>query len=192
MPAHSSTRRTLVPGLALTLGGVVLVLITPTLDLAREATLVGAALGAALALIPDHSPLGRLGGFVAGLVLSWIGYAVRAQFLPDTTAGYAVSVAIVLLLCTAAAFVSRDRLPLWATLVGAGSFAGVYELTYAAAPPELLTTSVTTGTSLLLAVAFGYLVAAAVAPANALTSSRETTSPATEDDARPTPAMETI
>ena len=61
--------------------------------------LLGAALGAVVALVPDRTPLVRLGGFAAGFVAAFIGYVLRAALLPDTSAGRAVAVVIVLLLC---------------------------------------------------------------------------------------------
>ncbi len=57
-----------------------------------------------------------------------------------------------------------DRLPLWTTLLGTAALTGAYEFTYAAAPPELATTSVSTATTLLFNVAVGFLAAALVAP----------------------------
>jgi hypothetical protein len=73
-------------------------------------------------------------------------------------------VGLVLLLCVAVVAVSAGRLPLWSALLGAAAMAGGYEYTYAAAPPEVATTSVSAATSLLFCVAVGFLVAATVAP----------------------------
>ena len=84
--------------------------------------------------------------------------------LPDTASGRAVAVGLVLLLCVAVVAVSAGRLPLWSTLLGTAAMAGGYEYTYAAAPPEVLTTSVSAATSLLFCIAVGFLVAATVAP----------------------------
>jgi hypothetical protein len=57
-----------------------------------------------------------------------------------------------------------ERLPLWTLLVGAAALSGAYEYTYAAAPPEIASTSVTAVTSLLVASAVGFLVVALTTP----------------------------
>jgi hypothetical protein len=57
-----------------------------------------------------------------------------------------------------------NRLPLWSTLLGTAALSGAYEFTFAAAPPELASTSVSTATTLLFNVAVGFLAAALVAP----------------------------
>ena len=49
-------------------------------------------------------------------------------------------------------------------VLGAGAFAGAYEFTYNAAPPELLDTSVSTATTMLLTVGIGFLAASVIAP----------------------------
>jgi hypothetical protein len=158
-------RRTLVAGLVLAVAAVLVVLVSSGLDLELESVaLLGGALGAVVALVPDRSPLVRLGGFGAGFLAAWIGYVVRAAMLPDTAGGRAVAVGLVVLLCVGITAVSMDRLPLWTTLLGTAALTGAYEFTYAAAPPELASTSVSTATTLLFNVAVGFLAAALVAP----------------------------
>jgi len=158
-------RRTMLVGLSLAVAAVVAVVVGAWSDLELESVaLVGAASGAVVALVPDRTPLARIGGFLVGFVAAWIGYAVRATTLPDSVSGRAVAVALVVVLCTLVVAATRDRLPLWVTLLGAGTFAGAYELTYVAAPPEMAETSLTTATTLLLTLAAGFLAAAATAP----------------------------
>ena len=53
--------------------------------------LLGAALGGALGLVPDGSVAARAVGFLAGAVLAWVGYVLRAAALPDSAAGRAVA-----------------------------------------------------------------------------------------------------
>ncbi len=158
-------RTTLLSGAVLTIGSIVLIILSSSLGLDVETdALMGAGSGAVVALIPHRSPMLRLGGFLAGFVLSWFGYLVRAGFLPDTATGHALAVALVVALCTVVAAVSRDRIPLWSTLLGAAVLAGSYETTYIEAPSQVLSTSMSTSTSVLLAVAFGFFAAALVAP----------------------------
>ena len=155
-------RRTLVAGLVL---AVAVVLVSSGLDLELESVaLLGGALGAVVALVPDRTPLVRLGGFAGGFVAAWVGYVVRAALLPDTAGGRAVAVGLVVLLCVGITAASMDRLPLWTTLLGTAALTGAYEFTFAAAPPELASTSVSTATTLLFNVAVGFLAAALVAP----------------------------
>src|SRR4051812_15365977 len=105
------------------------------LDLNLESVaMLGAAMGAVVALVPDRTPLSRLAGFAAGFVIGWAGYIIRAQFMPDTSTGRAVAVGVVVMLCVAVAALSVDRLTLWTVLLGAGAFAGAYEFTYNASP----------------------------------------------------------
>lgn len=158
-------RKELFVGLSLAAAGLVVVLISGAFDLELESVaLLGGAMGAVLGLVPDRTAFTRLAGFVGGFVFAWIGYVVRASALPDTTAGRAVAVSGVLLLCLALTLGLRGRLPLWAVLLGAGAFAGAYEFTYDAAPPEVLDTSLSTATTLLLTVAIGFLAVAWYGP----------------------------
>src|SRR3954462_2326112 len=136
-------RRTLIAGVVLALVAVLVVLISSGLDLELESVaLLGGALGAVVALVPDRTPWVRLGGFIGGFVAAWIGYAVRALLLPDSAGGRAVAVGLVVVLCVGLTAASMDRLPLWTTLLGTAGLTGAYEFTYAAAPPEMASTSV--------------------------------------------------
>jgi hypothetical protein len=112
-------RRTLVAGLVLALAAVLVVLVSSGLDLELESVaLLGGALGAVVALVPDRTPLVRLSGFAGGFVAAWVGYVVRAALLPDTAGGRAVAVGLVVLLCVGITAASMDRFPLWTTLLG--------------------------------------------------------------------------
>ncbi len=159
-------RRTLLAGVVLAVAAVVVVLVSSALDLELESVvLLGAALGAVVALVPDRSPLVRLGGFAAGFVVAWVGYFIRAALLPDSDGGRAVAVGLVVLLCVGVTAASVGRLPLWSTLLGAAALAGAYEFTFNAAVSEVASTSLSTATTLLFTVAIGFLAAALVVPA---------------------------
>lgn len=159
-------RKSLLAGLVLALAAMVVVIIGSVLDLGLESVaLLGAAMGAVVALVPDRTPGSRLGGFAIGFVVAWVGYLFRAQFMPDTAGGRAVVVGVVVLLCVALTAAGRGRIALWSVLLGAGAFAGAYEFTYNQAPPEILSTSVSTATTMAFNVAVGFLAAAFFAPA---------------------------
>jgi hypothetical protein len=158
-------RKTLVAGVVLAVVAMLVVLISAALDLDLESVaLLGAALGAAVALVPDRSALERVGGFLAGFVIGFLGYVLRVSMLPDTAGGRAVAVGLVVLLCVAVTAASLGRVPLWSILLGAAAVAGAYEFTYTEAPSQLPTTAVSTATTLLFNVAVGFTAAALFAP----------------------------
>lgn len=128
-----------------------------------EFALLGASCGAVLGLVPDRSPLGRLGGFVAGFLLAWLGYALRAGFFPDTNGGRAVAAFVVVLAITVVAGLTGGALPLWSCLLGAAAMIGAYEVTFQLAPTAFTSESVTAATTVALAAAVGFLVAVVVA-----------------------------
>jgi hypothetical protein len=154
-------RRHVAPGIALAIAGGLLVLLGGWLGLDLDSVaLLGAALGGALALVPDRAPLAKLAGFAVGFVLAWVGYGVRAATLPDTDEGRAVAVVLVLIACMVVAAVAQGRLPLWSLLIGVAAMVGSYEEAYAASPSQFLDTSPSAATTVLLAAAFGYVAAA--------------------------------
>lgn len=159
-------RKTLLVGLVLVVAAVLVVLLSAAFDLELEpAALLGVALGAVVALVPDRTPLMRLAGFMGGLVAAWVGYLLRAGVLPDSAGGRAVAVGLVIALAVGVAAAGFGRIPLWSCLLGVAALAGAYEYTYAAAPPEVTSTSVTSVTTLLLTFAIGFLVSAFLATA---------------------------
>jgi hypothetical protein len=158
-------RKTLLVGLVLAVAAMVVVWVSAAFDLELESVvLLGVGVGAVIALVPDRTPLARLTGFVGGFVAAWVGYVLRAAVLPDSAGGRAVAVGLVIALAVVLAAAGLGRIPLWSTLLGAGALAGAYEYTYAAAPPEVASTSLSSATALLLTVAVGFLATALVAP----------------------------
>jgi hypothetical protein len=131
------------------------------LDL-QHVALLGAALGGVVGLVPHQPPLGKLGGFLLGFVVAWIGFAMRAALLPDSAGGRAVAAFIVVAVIGVACAISMGRLPLWSALVGAAAIVGAYEETYTNAPSQFLKESPAAGTTVLLAVALGYLAASLI------------------------------
>jgi hypothetical protein len=148
-------------GLALAVAAGTLALIGG--DLAKTA-LLGVALGGAVALVPDRSVLARISGLVLGVGTAWIGYAVRAGFLPDIPLGRAIALSGVVLLVTAVAVASAGRVPLWSGLLGLAAMAGAYETTFTTSPTSFVVDSTTAVTTVLVAVSFGIFLAG-LAPA---------------------------
>jgi hypothetical protein len=158
-------RREIFIGLSLAAAAFIGVLLSSWLGLEVEATiLLGVAVGAVVGLVPDRSTAMRLVGFAAGFVIAWIGYVLRAAKMPDSASGQAVVVALTILLCLGVALASTGRIPLWTLLLGAGAFSGAYELTYVDAPPEVVSTSLSVATSMILSVAIGFLAVAWIGP----------------------------
>jgi hypothetical protein len=151
-------RRSLIAGLVLAVFAALIIGLGELfgLDL-QPVALLGAALGGVLGLVPHRFPLGKLGGFVLGFVIAWIGYALRAAVLPDAPGGRAVAVLVVVALFAVACAISADRVPMWSALLGAAAIAGAYEEIYTNAPSQFLKESPTAATAVLLAAALGYL-----------------------------------
>jgi hypothetical protein len=151
-------RRSLIAGLVLAVFAALIIGLGELfgLDL-QPVALLGAALGGVLGLVPHRFPLGKLGGFVLGFVIAWIGYALRAAVLPDAPGGRAVAVLVVVALIAGACAISADRVPMWSALLGAAAIAGAYEEIYTNAPSQFLKESPTAATTVLLAAALGYL-----------------------------------
>jgi hypothetical protein len=157
----SSVRtRTLVAGSALAVTAGVLVDHGAVFgaDLPKVA-LMGAACGAVLGLVPDRSPAARVGAFLTGFLAAWVGYALRAGYLPDIPMGRAIAAVIVVSIVTATATASANRLPMWASFVGVAAMLGAYEAAFAATPTAFVSESMTAVTTALLAASIGFLVA---------------------------------
>ena len=120
--------------------------------------LLGVAIGAALGLIRNTSTAARAGSFIAGFVIAWIGFALRAGFLPDIPAGRAIATAVVVLLITALSAFSGDRVPMVASLLGASALTGAYEFTYAANPAAFTTDSVAAASTAMLCASLGFFI----------------------------------
>jgi hypothetical protein len=110
------------------------------LDL-QHVALLGAALGGVLGLVPHQHGWGKLGGFAVGFVVAWLGFALRAAVLPDAASGRAVAAFLVILVCVVASAASRERLPLWSTLIGAVAIVAAYEESYTNSPSDFLNDS---------------------------------------------------
>ncbi len=150
-----------VAGALLAVAAAVFVMLGEGLDLGITfVAILGIGLGAVVALVPDHGLGARTAAFAVGLAVAWIGYAVRVAILPDTAVGRALVIGVAVLALTAVSIVAGGRLPLWAVLLGGAGFAGAYEHVFADNPPLFATESVSTMTSLVLAVVVGLVVTA--------------------------------
>jgi len=175
-------RKSLLSGLLLVAAAFVTVLVGSWLDLELDSVaLLGLAAGAVVALVPDATIGRRLAGFVLGVVVTTVGYYVRAALTPDTATGRAVFAALVVALAVGVVLISVGRLPLWSSLLGVATFAGAFETTYAAAPPRVLDNSISSLTSLALCVAIGSVAASVAGTARADREKHAEADPTTDD-----------
>ncbi len=118
--------------------------------------LVGVGAGAILGVVVDRGPVGRILAFLAGIVVTAVGYALRAAVLPDNTNARALAAVIVILLIALIAGAARKWLPFWAGLVGMVALAGAYEEEFTRSPGSLLTTLPPALASVLITAAVGF------------------------------------
>ena len=157
--------RSLLSGLVLAVVAVGVVLLGAALGLALDhVALLGAALGGVLALAPSDVPWGRLAGFAAGLAVAWVGFALRAAWLPDTSGGRAAAVFLVVAVVAVGCAATNGVVPLWSGLLGCAALVGAYEQTYVAAPSKFLSESPTAVTSILVPLALAYLAVSVLQP----------------------------
>ena len=151
-------RRSMIAGLVLAVLAALVISVGELLGLDLEhVALLGGAIGGALGLVPHRLAWGRVAGFLVGFVAAWIGFALRAAFLPDSSNGRAVAAFIVIVICTLACAASGKRLPLWSALLGVAAIVGAYEEMYTNAPSQFIAQSPEAATTVLLAAALGYL-----------------------------------
>lgn len=154
-----------VAGVALALVMVVLLVVGDGLGWDLDGYLVlGAGVGAVLALVPDRSPLARLSGLLLGVLAAAIGYALRAAVLPDTTTGRALALVIVIAVAVGFVLLTFDRVPLWTAFLGVGALGGAYEVAFTDSPGSFLSTLPATASSALLVVAAAFAATLFFAP----------------------------
>ena len=156
-------RRSMIAGLSLAVLAALVISVGELLGFNLEhVALLGGAIGGALGLVPHHFWWGRIAGFLVGFAAAWIGFALRAAFLPDSSNGRAVAAFLVIVICTVVCAVSAGRLPLWSALLGVAAIVGAYEEIYTNAPSQFVAQSPEAGTTVLLAAALGYLATSVV------------------------------
>jgi hypothetical protein len=151
-------RSTLLCGALLAVVAGLLCLVGEALGLdTQHVALVGGALGGVVGLVQERTPAQRAIGFLIGLFVAWLGFAVRALYLPDSASGRAVAAVVVVAVCVVFAAGSGNRLPLWTLLLGAAAMVAVYEESYTADSPAFLAESPSAATGVLLAAGIGFL-----------------------------------
>lgn len=166
-------RKNLLSGMLLAVFAALIVALGQALGLdLQHVALLGAALGGVLGLVPHPNTWGRVVSFLIGFVVAWLGFGLRAALLPDSATGRAVAAFLVVAIVVLVVSFSKEFLPLWAGLLGAAAMTGAYEAIFTNAPSQFLTESPIAATTMLLAVALGYL-AVSIIPASGLTQMDE-------------------
>lgn len=102
---------------------------------------------------------GVAGAVLLGAVAWWAAMALRAGVLPDAAWAEVAAAVLAIAVCVTAAAASNDRLPLFAGLAGAATFAGLYEPVFADAPTQFLTSSPLAFGAVVVATGLGFLAA---------------------------------
>lgn len=166
-------RSTLLCGALLAVVAGLLCLVGEALGLdTQHVALVGGALGGVVGLVQERTPAMRATGFLIGLVVAWLGFAVRALYLPDSASGRAVAAVAVVAVCVLFTAGSANRIPLWTLLIGAAAMVAVYEESYTADSPAFLAQSPSAATGVLLAAGIGFLATSIQAPRQAAPQQR--------------------
>lgn len=155
-------KRVFIAGVLLAIGAAILVFVSDSLGLGLKSVLLATAIGGAVGLIQRGGPIARVGSFLVGFVIGWLSYFLRAGLLPDSMIGHVIAVVVVILLITVICGLTKDRLPFWSALLGAGLFIGGYDFLFASAPYNVISESTATAPALLLPFAVAFLLASLV------------------------------
>lgn len=175
-------RGTVIAGGLLAVAAGLLCVIGESLGLdMQHVALLGGAIGGVIGLVPDRSPAARVTGFVIGFAVAWLGFAIRALYLPDSASGRGVAAVLVVVACAGVAVGTGTRVPLWSLLLGSAAMVGGYEETYTADSPAFLADSPVAATTVLLAAGIGFLATSILGPQTAAPGERP------EPDDQPVP-----
>lgn len=155
--------KTFVQGLVILAAGIVALLLNQLLNLGLGSITFGLAVGGVLGLVSDGGPVGRVGAFVVGLIVTMILFVLSVLVLNTTFVGQVLTIVIGLGLITVICALTGGRLPLWAGLMGAILVAGAYGNAFASNPAGILTELPQYTTQALVPCALGFLAAVFVA-----------------------------
>lgn len=150
-------RRVLVGGFVLSVLAALAMWISSAFSISMGSAIFGIALGAVLALAPGTSVGKKLLGFLIGIVVTFVMFAVQALFLPLATPGSVVGAFLTILVITIIAALLHSKVPFWTFLVGVAAFGGAYGTQFLAAPQNLPTEGVAAFGSILFVTMLGFL-----------------------------------
>jgi hypothetical protein len=146
-----------IQGLALAIAGVVAIALNQLLDLGLGSIGFGLLIGGVLGLVSDGGPVGRIGGFVVGIIVALVMYIVRVLLLNESFAGQVTAMVITLAVLTVVSALTLNRIPLWSGLLGTALVVGAYETSFIANPANVTSELIQYTTMALLPAAIGYL-----------------------------------
>lgn len=150
-------RRVLVAGFVLAVLAALALWVGNQFSIALGSTIFGVALGAVLALVPNLSPGKKIGGYLIGLVITFVMFAVQALFLPLASIGSIVGAFITVLVITIVAALLHSKIPFWTFLLGVAALGGAYGTQFLAAPQNFATEGIAAFGSILFISALGFL-----------------------------------
>jgi len=147
-------------------GGLLLIVVTAlalllgsALQLPLGGILFTGGVGVVLGIIKQGGPIARIFGFVIGFMLSWVAFGIQAAILPQTVGSQILASSIVLIIVTAIAALSRDKVPFWSLILGTATMVGAYMTDFENAPQNFLSDSFNAAGGTLIGVAMGLVVA---------------------------------
>jgi hypothetical protein len=155
--------KTFVQGLVILVAGIVALALNQLLNLGLGSITFGLAVGGVLGLVSDGGPVGRVGAFIVGMIVTMILFVLSVLVLNNSFLGQVLTIVIGIGLITIICALTGGRLPLWAGLMGAVLVAGAYSQAFAANPAGILTELPQYTTQALVPAALGFLAAVFVA-----------------------------
>jgi hypothetical protein len=149
--------RILLSGAALFAAAAVAVLLDSGFGLGLGFALLGITIGGVLGLVQDGTTIGRLLGYLIGVVVVVVAYLGRVLVGNSSGLGLLAGAALIIGLLTIMATLSKNWLPLWAGLLGAVTVVGAYEAAFEVAPQNILSELLPEVSTALVPVALAFL-----------------------------------
>ena len=149
--------RTFFSGAALFGAAALAVALDSLLGLGLGFALLGIGVGGVLGLAGPGTILGRLLGYVIGVAVVLAAYVGRVLVGNSSDLGLLVGSAVIIGALTLMAAATKDRLPLWAGLLGAVTVIGTYEAAFEDAPQNILSELLPEVSTALVPVALAFL-----------------------------------
>lgn len=150
-------KRTFVVGGFLAVFTFLAVVLGAWAQLGLDNVLFATGCGALLGLYQQRSPGMRIGAFFLGFVVGWLGYVLRAAFLPDSFVAEGIAAFIGIAIVTIICGLTRNKLPFWGAMLGLIAITGAYNAAFTAAPYDFVSSSLATTGALLAAAGIGML-----------------------------------
>lgn len=151
--------RTFLQGAVVLVAGIVALLLNEVLNLGLGSIAFGLAIGAILGFVSDGGPVGRVGAFIVGLIVTMVLFVMSVLLLNTSFAGQVVALVIGLGLITLICALTGGRLPLWAALLGGVLVNGAYQFAFLLNPAGIITELPQYTTQALVPAALGFLAA---------------------------------